>query len=209
MTRDEVVALVGTRFGGIEDQADRIVAELQVCQNYYEGRDPRPWFLITYYDATLTTSGYMTLPADFLEQVEEEHGGFVWVDRRQDGVLVQLKRRPRSTFDPSCPDAPAYYDVVGDRVWFDPPPTEEFTAQLVYYKRDDGLSVNVENGWLREAPLLFVNNACVAVAQYNGEDGRIPVFAQLEAVQWKTLSDRIYARREANLVQRFGGDTSA
>jgi hypothetical protein len=208
MNRDTAVLHVRNRFTGVEEQSGRIARELMLVQTTYEHKVPRPWFLHATIGLTVGPDAFTELPGGFLEEMSEENGGFLYA-HGDDGIYQLKKRAFPDIFERYSLQAarPLYYDVVANKVWVYPTPDREYELTCNFMKADVTLEQNIENEWLRHAPMLMIAAACIPIANYVRQPQLIPQFAAEVNQAWSDVIRETIWRREQNLERQFGPKT--
>jgi hypothetical protein len=114
----------------------------------------KPWFLEEIAEGALVTDqGYLTLPADFLEETEEgtfevENSEGAWTELKK--VSKEKLREETANEDPALPEG---YAIWGNRFLLGPTPDSTYAYRFDYFSRTEAVLDNasaVTNEWLLE-----------------------------------------------------------
>lgn len=212
MTRDEAVAHIKMQLGFRANQDSNIVSMLQLAQLQLELQPTKPWFLVSEdsYKRLTADEQRLVLPTDFLQ--EHEDGCLYYVPDDADGpddhvMLVKddydvLKAEYKDT----ASGAPEAYALIGSYFRVFPIPDDTYLIRMVYYKKDTVLSSNVENGWLKYAPLVLMGKAGQMIAGGPLRDMEaVKVFQSWEQQGSLSLFGQQVARETTNHVRQMGG----
>lgn len=219
MTRDEAVALIKMQLGFRTNQDANIVTCLQLAQMQLELQPTKPWFLVSEDSYAFTTADEdrVALPSDFLEEIEDAVLRYVPEDSTGLGDEVDLVKdlydELRKTFRSwtnSTTDvqtgAPEAYCILNGYFRIFPTPDDVYRLRMIYYKKDDLLTSNIENGWLKWAPMLIMGKAGQMIAGGPLRDvDAVGVFKLWEAQGSLALNTQMVAREEANRRPQMGG----
>lgn len=204
MTRSEAVRLVQYRLGGRFDSRTQtmIEDELRAQQNQLENRVFLPWFLFQEARFTAQVGEVVTLPDNFLREYSEDTDTpSLWF---QDDLGV-WKPIPREfVMDvyslESTTGPPRAYTVMGETLQLWPPIDKAYPLRLYYFRRDQILSADIENDWLKYAPQLMWARAGEGVAVNLRDRDAVQVFAEKAAEADRELIQVHIARQDANLI---------
>lgn len=211
MTRDEGVARIKEQLAFRQTLDSTIVTNMQFVQTVLESAPTKPWFLVTDYAPLVTVANqeYVALPDDFLQEVEESHLWYRAADypTTKDTKLIKddyddLKELYKD-YDPGTPEA---YAIMGDRFYFFPLPDDVYSIIGRYFGKATVLTSNVENGWLKWAPMLFLGTTLKVIATGPLRDQ----VAAGVANEWITLGGELLrkqneARLSASREDQIGG----
>jgi len=183
----------------IEDWLDRddllgVVEDFITIAEARINREIRTRDLIVRSQVTLSTSTrYLCLPNDFLEMKRFSLNTNPVCALEQVSAHLLAARFLRSgSGKPSC-------YAIHEEIEFDVTPDNEYTAEMVYYKRVDALSnANPTNIILERHPDLYLYSSLAAAESYVANDERIEL--------WETLYVKV--REDANKNHRLGQYTS-
>lgn len=179
MTRDEAVALIAARLGFRTGLENSIVAELQAAQLRLEEEVALlPWFLRKErVPATLPQGDYLLgLPNDFLTFGDD---GFVELEDGDTVSLLQQSTDPVNMGMLNLPPArPSAFVLRASSLVFNRRADKPYTILSTYYGRDAVLNTNIENGWLRYAADLLINETGMVVAQFLRDPEAVQLFNQ-------------------------------
>lgn len=212
MTRDEAVAMIKLQLGFRSNQDDNIITCLKTAQIQLELQPVKPWFLVSEdsFKRVGVSEQRVPLPSDFLQ--EHEDGCLYYVpddaDGPEDHVLLYKDDydvlKGNFVNEPTGP--PQAYSILGKYFRVFPVPDEQYMIRMTYYKQDTVLSTNVENGWLKYAPLLLMGKAGQMIAGGPLRDAEaMKVFQGWEAQGSLSLSGQETARNVTNHSRQVGG----
>lgn len=216
MTRDEARELIAAKLGFRTDLNTTIDLELQLVQSETLETDHefKPWFLFTdYQDAAFKTAvnvDYVTLPTDFLLQIEDhflyfqepEATGleFPWTP-----IRANLLNQIMAQID--MDGVPSFCSIQGSRLYIRPTPQEVYTLRLFYYRKDAPLTGNITNLWLTHAPSWLINATAAKIAsEYLQDEAAAATLANAAAVHRKRVWLETEARMNTGLDLLKGGD---
>jgi len=222
MTRDEAVALLKTRLKRTADTAIDavIVAEMQFAQyTILEGGITLPWFLLSEHLRAVTVvneqrlvlpdTSWQTPGRTFLREYEE---GALWVYQGEDEPdlpWLELKKDDYDSLQNAYPGTglPRYYTVDDGYFYLFPTPDAEYQMRIRAYMREQPLSTNIENKWLKYAADWLIAETGALVAAHYLRDERT---AQQMLAQSQLASKRVFlsneARAHANRDYAMGDD---
>ncbi len=201
MIRDDAVALLKGRlskYSGTDLDAN-IVSEMQSIQeNELEGGDFLPWFLFNLAEQSISTTigdPQVAVPTGFLMEWEE---GEMW---RYDASSSDIPRVPINKADyqdihglyPGSGE-PKGYDLQGDAFWFAPTPDAVYEYRFYAYMRDQVLSTNIENQWLKYASDWMIALVGAKIAGMYMRDTELSQMFLADAV---TAKNRVMIRHQA------------
>lgn len=207
MKRDAAVDVVAQRCGNRTDLANRIINEMFLIQKALEARTPHPWFLEKLAKVTAEPDDDMVkVPRDFI--VEAEEGGIVpIVDGERKQPLVKRDYDELAARFPGSAERPEAYALVSEWVVFFPKFTKTFEYMFLYIGKDQELTSDVENAWLREAPELVIAETGKKIAGSHLQSQRLrEEFSESARIEWDTLIRRHEERKIANVEAFMGGE---
>jgi hypothetical protein len=198
-----------------------ILANMELAQNTLELAPVKPWFLVSEdtYTTTTISEERVTLPADFLQEVEDatfKYRPDDWpstkeLDLIKDDYDVLRKNFAQgdggdSDTDPAEARTPQAYALLGTYFRIFPLPDAVYTVRLIYFKKAIALTTNVENEWLKYAPLLFLGTVGMLVAKGPLRDAQaVSTFQDWIGVGQAALNSQNEARDHANRTYQMGG----
>lgn len=209
MKRDELVKILAWRLGDRKDMAERITAEMDFVQRtVLEEHAWLPWFLESGLATASTKAGErrVSLPADFLMEIEESH---LWVlpvggtpARLHKGAYDKLQAKNPGTGQPHS------YCISGDSFQLFPTPDGVYALQMQFYGRDTLMSVdNVETKWLRHASDVVLAAIGKELTEKHLQNpAQAQAFATDLAKAWERLYSKHVALAEINQVRSMNGD---
>ncbi len=211
MTRDEVIQLVTFRLGNRSDMAARAVLEMPLIQTQLlEGNSWLPWFLEVDTAApnslaTTAQTRYVTLPADFLSEMEEGH---LWIT--VNGARSRLVKQDFDTALARYPEsgAPVVYSLGATKIDLFPLPDAVYDLDFKYYGKDaDMAAANVQTLWLEHASdLVIALLGEVLAGKHIRNDQLAASFKQDATEAWSRLYAKHTVRSEVNMSRSLGGN---
>lgn len=210
MTRDEAVVRVKRMMSFRSDLDTEIVEALQDVQQELEGGIELPWFLRTEVSNITTTvdEERIPTPSNFLREWEDDaiyvfnsaavEPEDIWKPLIKLG-LDQLRLDYPGT---GTPEAYAY-----DNAYFrlGPTPNAQFTLKMIYFKKDQVLTSNIENLWLKHAPKLMIGQAGMRVAIPTKEKDAYAQFDRMATEGAGILFNDTLQRDLVNRSMQMGG----
>ena len=135
-----------------------------------------------------------SVPADFLRTKS--------MTIIQSNATFEVNGAPHTlVMDYSSTDRPTKYSVIGSSFYFGPPPDQEYSAQLVYYKSLDILSTtNTTNWFSANAPEFLLYAALVEACLFLKDDAR----AQVWETRFNQVKDELL-QSEDRQDKEYGG----
>lgn len=200
MTRDEVVTLLGQRFGNRTDLGSRIVTEMQLAQSTkLERHHWLPWFLEGNVSPLTVVVGTaeIALPAGFLGEIEDE---VLWIREPGATTYGTLDRLGKDQIALQSDNVrPQAYTIdEANLVLMPGPPDIAYELKWRAYLADTVLTANVENKWLKYAPDLMIAVVGQALCHHTQRFDALSVYQQDEQKAWDTLLRLHVSREEAN-----------
>ncbi len=210
MTRDEAVTRVRRKLGfNTSLDASVIIDAMKDAQVSLEKEPELPYFLRTEYSSiqTAATEERVPLPADWIMAVEDSA---LWrFDETEDTKWKEIIKFDldalRIRFAGAEDAAPQAYAL--DSLYFRlfPTPDKAYTLKTIYYAKDILLDTNIENGWLKEFPLLLISLAIKEVTEGTRDVAAHQLAEEREISERSRLRLFIVARETANLTYQMGG----
>jgi hypothetical protein len=197
MLRSEVITEIQNGLGFRSDKEDEIILALRQVQVEMEGAHTLPWFLLEEDQTLSITAGNpsVSLPTGFIRIPEEER---IYLVDSSTNHVSYLERydfdRAKEYFSTRTITESRGYALRKDSIYVFPTPTVDTTLYYSYYKKDDVLTVDIENQWLANVPYLFVGKAGGIVAKQLRDADAVGIFGQMEQKWFKWLMDEIAAR---------------
>jgi len=212
MTRDEAVERIKLRLAFHPNLDATIVLALQDAQAELEMDEELPYFLKTEVSSVETTADEerIALPNDpvFLREIDEEDFMYLYDDSGSTPVWTVLPKmdtwQGRSLYP--TPGSPEAYSLDGEYFRIFPTPDDTYKLRMVYFGRDESLTNNIENKWLKYRPNLLIGRAGLDVAASIRDGVAGQYFTTLFQTQKGSMHREIIARREAARVRTMGGD---
>lgn len=168
MLRDDAVALIQQGLSFRTGLTSQIITMMQYVQgDILEQRATLPWFLLEEFSEAETTSGEerLLLPADFLGEYEE---GTLWLYTPTADPEDQWEEIEKDFLDnikTGETGPPEAYALTNKYFRLAPTPDAVYKIKMVYYKKGQVLSSNIENEWLANAGDLLINLTGVHMAE--------------------------------------------
>lgn len=167
MLRDEAAAIVERRLAFLEGRRDVVLAELSFAQAKLESGvvSPHggvfwPWFLLRRARTSIPAgTERLPLPSDWISDFEYSS---IWLS---DGLTKWALKRIRFDQLSGARGRPGRYEIVGSTLYLDPIPDREYAAETLYYGREEPLTANIENAWLRFSPGLLIAETVRSLAE--------------------------------------------
>ena len=167
MTRDEAVSYMQVVLGFRTDLGSRLQTELQQAQNNLEQGTVLPEFLKTERAFTFTTVSdeRVLLPGDFLREAEPSALYYV----PDDATLAEVELAKEDEdylryWYGIRTGKPEAYSIDNEYFRLFPKPDASYRVKMIYFGKDDALTSNIENKWLRYAPDFLVGAAGLRVS---------------------------------------------
>lgn len=211
MTRDEGVALIKQQLQARANSDSSIVSYMQLAQTTLESSPTKPWFLVSEDTFTTTSDGEerVALPTDFLCEVEEatfKYRPDDWPDEEEVDLIKDDYDVLRVNFREEDDGPPQAYALLGQYFRVFPLPDAAYQVRLIYYKQDTVLTTNVENNWLKYAPLLLLGSAgqLMGAGPLRDKDG-MTIFDRWISTGLKLLQNQNVDREMRNREMQIGG----
>ncbi len=219
MTRDEAVSMIKLQLGFRSNQDANIISCLKLAQTQLELQPTKPWFLISEDSYAFTSSGEqrIAIPTDFLQEVDEAVLRYVPEDSTDPSEEVDLwkddydaLRKNYANWTNSVTGlstgAPEAYCLLDGYFRIFPTPDATYRLRMIYYAQDDVLSTNIENQWLKYAPLLLMGKAGRMISEGPLRDKEATgVFLGWEQQASLSLAGQVVARDMSNRRLQMGG----
>lgn len=175
MTRDEAVAEIQVQLAFRTTLSTTIISHLQQAQRDLELAPTLPWFLVSEDSYKDTASGEqrVPIPLDFLDETDEAVLRYVptavsattpEVDLIKDNFDDLRKAYMDASTGTIQTGPPQAYALLGNYFRIFPTPDDTYRLRMIYYAEDDTLETNVENNWLKYAPLLIMGKTGKKIA---------------------------------------------
>ena len=215
MNKADLVKIVGWRLGDRDDMVDRIDMELDYVQDYVlESRAWYPWFLQSELASATTAANEVrvTLPSDFLAEVEESH--LYIMDPVGAAAVPLIKKDPdvaqALTFGmQSATGFPRFYAISGLNFRFYPTPDDAYSIQMQYYAKDARISdSSADPKWLQYAADVVLAELLTILAGKHIKDAESAAgFAADAQAAWLRLYQKHTAMMELNQPRSLGGNS--
>lgn len=209
MTRDEAVSFIQKQLAHRTGLNTTIVSDLQSAQVYLEsGSFNQSWFLLSERATRVCVAGErrLPLPADFIVEAEEDALMYVPEDGTDD---VPLEKDDYDTLQAAFPSSvtglPVQYSLDGLYFNLWPKPNAAYTFAMRYYKKAATLDTNIENVWLKYAPMVLIGQAGLFTANGLRDAAAQGTFQQLMVQASQTLMVQNEARKHSNREYQMGG----
>lgn len=209
MLREEAIAFIQQQLGHRSGLSSTIITNLQAAQTYLEASPYKEsWFLLSGFTdlVTVADSRSVALPSDFNVEREEDALQYVPTDGTNEIELFKddydaLQRYYTSTVS----GPPEAYSLDGDSFSIWPKPDAVYTLRFRYFKKDQVLSLNIENGWLKHAPMVLIGQAGIFTAQGLRDKDALGIFNSMRMEAGATLATQNEDRLHKNRDYQMGG----
>ena len=200
MTRDEATTQIRRQLGFRTDLGDTIEDAIRLAQQQLELEPEPPWFLLTENASLVTTadSPFVAIPTNMLEEDDDDFMKYIPSDPDEAPVFLRKDELDVLTenFKTTDNGAPQAYALHGSYFVIFPTPDDVYTLSKYTFQPDTILTSDVENQWLKYAPMLLMGKAGQIVAnsvrdkdayaQFQSweKQGRLAVFARNESRKW-------------------------
>jgi hypothetical protein len=215
MLRDDAAAIMQTMLGFRTDQAANIVTMLQFAQTLLETGVPKPWFLLSEDSLVQTTAGdeRVEVPQDFLAEHDTlpfrfRPASYPTEDEtqlRKDDYEILKKNFAPSTITPGSQQIPQAYAKVGNYFRIFPLPDTNYMLRLIYYAKDQVLTTNIENQWLKVVPDLIMGKAGRFLCTGLRDAGAKTEFERMESDGMASLIRANTEQEVSNTTPQMGG----
>lgn len=216
MTRDEAVAQIQQMLAWRSDRTDEAIAGLQFQQQDAENQATLPWFLREETTALVTVADTERLSppegfirewdddALFIKLVDDSTGETTWEPLVKDGPRY-LRTSINNYLDENEERIPRAYAFDGTDFILFPTPDDVYELRMIYYKKDDVLSTNIENKWLKHLPYYLIGKAGLVLATAFRDKDAMQIFAGYIAAGAKQINDVSTDRDMAGAKLVIGG----
>lgn len=212
MIRDIAVARVKQMLGFKKNLDAEIVQAMIEQQQDLERSSELPFFLRKKYSAFVTAVGTQSVsaPADFIREWDDDvlaiiatDGTTSWVQelKKDDDNYLRL-RWPVTDGN----GLPVSYSRLDKTFYFYPTPDKIYTLDGSYYAKDQDLSTNIENKWLRDLPFILVARAGLFLAAGLHDDKALASFGALNDIMTAKLHIMTVADDAAGAKPVIGGE---
>jgi hypothetical protein len=141
---------------------------------------------------------YSRVPTDWLESIRFYLSGGNTYELKQVGHAEVTNRRMGNL---NTSGRPQYYTMSDGAFEIFPTPDTAYTAELLYYAKNEALSdSNTYNWLLQDAPDLYLYGTLMHTAPFLGEDARLPIWANL----YQSALDSVNLASEKSRTQSTG-----
>lgn len=217
MDRDTAVAQIKQKCGFRTDKTNEIIATLQASQEVLEKgglqteagfSTEMPWFLRVEDQPLALTAGSnsVNLPDNFIRELEDTGPWYpdstgtgrppIYLEKAGSGIA-------RRTFTGTTL-GPQIYELRVSTLWVYPAPEEALTLYWSYYAKDDVLTTNIENKWLKYVPNLLIGHAGQGVAADLRDFDASKEFVRLKLEGQKQLLTQNVSREVTNRRTAIG-----
>jgi hypothetical protein len=211
MTRDEAVQMVHTILGFRSDQTTNIINFMKLAQSQLELEPGKPWFLVSENLDTQTSPDEQRLgvPENMLEEYDDAALFWIPADGDDEGKEIELRKDEYDVlvrnYKDSDPGEPEAYALRGEYFVLFPTPDDAYDIRIIIYAEDDVLTSNIENKWLKYAPLLVMGKAGQYLAPGLRDQVALTTFKDWEQQGRSALYRAQDARELANRELQMGG----
>ena len=141
---------------------------------------------------------YSRVPTDWLESIRFYLSGGNTYELKQVGHAEITNRRMGNL---NTSGRPQYYAMSDGAFEMFPTPDTAYTAELLYYAKNEALSdSNTYNWLLQDAPDLYLYGTLMHTAPFLGEDARLSIWANL----YQSALDSVNLASEKSRTQSTG-----
>lgn len=209
MLRDEAIDMMKVLMAYRRDSSDVYVSALKLAQSQLEIGPTKPWFLLSEDANIRLTIGEqrIRLPSDFLSEYDE--AGLRHIPDIASASPVDLRKEQLDQLQKDYlfegSGAPEAYALKGEYFVIFPVPDDTYYIEMPYYKRDEALTSNVENNWLKWVPYLLIGEAGLFMATGARDMEAKKEFQRLKNEGLIMLNTQNEARAHENMVYQVGG----
>lgn len=210
MLRDEGVALIQEQLSFRTTLSSSIIRYMQLAQTTLEKGPTKPWFLVsedTFTD-TVVDEQRISLPVNFLQEVEGAAFKYRPADYPDEPEVELIKEefdKLSAIYKDIEAGPPEAYALLGRYFQIFPIPDDVYNLRLIFFRADEVLTSNIENGWLREIPLLLLGTAGQMMASPIAQPNAYKVFSEWITAGLKVLHGHDTSRDMANREMQIGG----
>lgn len=169
MTRDEGVALIKQQLAFKQTLDSVIVQNMKFAQTTLETSPEKPWWLISEEATVNTTSSEerVLVPVTFLHEVNEARLVYrpaTFPDSKEVSLQKEDYDQLKIDFEDVPSGPPQAYALLGGYFRMFPLPDAIYQLRMIFYEQDTVLTANVENGWLKNNPMLLLGSTLKLVA---------------------------------------------
>lgn len=205
-----------------------IINRMLMAQHYMEQGKSLPRFLLRLDETFQLFQGVSKaeLPLGFIKESDESRMHFTpmgtdkpfYLSRRytMDGMRAYILPSSEPTFprvyairlrqDLNAPPVGVQFGPVPGVIDFFVPADKTYTLTWDYYSRDFVLTQNIENNWLRNAPLILIGLTGMYVARDLRDDQALQRFTEVYQEGHKAMFGEIMAQEEASQPLQMGAD---
>lgn len=218
MLRDAAVARVKQGLGFKKNLDAEIVIAFQELQADLETSSELPFFLRKKYAAsfaTVASTRTVNAPTDFIREWDDDPLSIIYTDGTNTSYTQELikdspaflkLRWPQETLPLTSLSVPKGYARINDTFYFYPLPSQVFTFDGSYYAKDDLLTTNIENKWLKELPYILIARAGLQLAQGLHDDKALTTFGAMNDIFTAKLHLMTTADDQAGAKPVIGGE---
>src|SRR5688572_23607106 len=168
MLRDDAIVLMQEQFGFRSDLSERLIRYLKLAQQQLELEPVKPWFLLSESLTTETQADQprVLIPTGTVTMLEEfDNGALFYIPDSGDdeGKRIALKKDEYDVLMENYKDSdsgpPKAYSLRGQYFYLFPTPDDAYDLEILVYAQATLLDSNVENSWLKYAPMLIMGKA--------------------------------------------------
>lgn len=217
MMRDEAVAAIQQQLGFRSDQSANIITNMKLAQTLLESEPTKPWFMISEQHYIRTTVGEERIPLPdtptaqgrFIQEIDQARFVYIPEPGVEDTDPVDLLKddydllaKQYAGADAGPPEA---YALLGHYFHVFPTPDALYQIKMIFIVAQQTLDTNVENNWLKYAPLFIMGRAGWFTASALRDSWAVGVFQQWEAQGRLLIFNQTEARDHANRTYQIGG----
>lgn len=204
MLRSEAVEVIQQSLLQVGADTAPAILRLQQAQNIIEKSPVLPWFLDA--TTTLTTvAGTKTItpPADFAMEIAEQPLYYIPSSGEPQEVYKDSEEYLKKNL--YTPGPPQGWIWRGSLIELYPTPDAAYTLELAYSKKDDVLSTDMENLWLRYAPYWLIGAAGYLLAPSWRDAAGANFFVAIGSQEKELILEQTLERRYQNRTIVMGG----
>lgn len=209
MLRDTAVARVKQMLGFKQNLDSEIVQAMIESQEDLERSSELPFFLRKNYSGLVTVAldNQVAVPTDFIRESDDDQMAITDSEGGEHNVVKDLRGYLRirypGTEDPSIPQR---YARMYRTFFFYPTPDAIYTLNGTYYGKDQTLSTNIENLWLKELPFILVARAGLLLGAGLRDKEGLAAFGYMNDVNTEKLHRMSTADDQAGSKPVIGGE---
>lgn len=199
------------QMGFRSDQATNLILYLKLAQQQLELEPPKPWFLISETLSSVTEADQprVLIPTTMLEEYDD--GALFYVPDSGDDEDKNLELRKDEydvlirNYKDSETGPPEAYALRGNYFYIFPTPDDVYNLKVLIYAQDTILDSNIENKWLKYAPMLIMGKTLQLISGAPRDKDAKAIGQDWERQGRLALAAQIESRDLANQALQMGG----